>query len=46
MFTVLRQALVLLAALTTITGLLYPLAVYGIAQAVFPHQANASLLLD
>jgi K+-transporting ATPase ATPase C chain len=39
-----RQAIVLLLLLTTITGLAYPFAVTGIAQLVFPHQANGSLI--
>lgn len=42
--SVLRPALVLFAVLTLVTGLLYPLLVTGVAQAVFPHQANGSLV--
>jgi len=40
-----RPALVVLALLTLVTGVAYPLIVTGIAQVVFPAQANGSLIL-
>lgn len=44
MMTHLRPALVMLALMVGLTGLAYPLAMTGIAQSVFPAQANASLI--
>lgn len=39
-----RPALALLILLTVLTGIVYPLAVTGLAQAMFPYQANGSLM--
>jgi len=40
-----RAAVVSLVALTVLTGVIYPLIVTGMAQAVFPSQANGSLIV-
>ena len=39
-----RPAIVLTALMFALTGLAYPAAMTGIAQLVFPHQANGSLI--
>ena len=40
-----RPAVVILIVLTVVTGVVYPLLVTGIAQVVFPTQANGSLIV-
>jgi potassium-transporting ATPase KdpC subunit len=45
MLTHVRAALVSLALFTIVTGLAYSAIVTGIAQLVFPHQANGSLIV-
>jgi K+-transporting ATPase ATPase C chain len=44
MLNELRPALVLVLVLAALTGLAYPLTMTGIAQLIFPRQANGSLI--
>lgn len=44
MISTLRPALVLFAALTVATGVIYPVAVTSATQALFPHQAAGSMI--
>lgn len=46
MIRTLRQAVACIVVFTVITGVIYPLIVTGVAQLVFPRQANGSLLID
>lgn len=46
MKTLLRPAVSLFVLLTAVTGIAYPLAVTGIAQAVFPAEAAGSLIVQ
>jgi len=42
---VIRPALVSLIVLTILTGMIYPLAVTGLAQLIFPEEANGSIIV-
>ena len=41
----LKPAIVILALLTLLTGMVYPLVLTGLAQAIFPSRANGSLVV-
>ncbi len=45
MFKHVRPAIMSLILLTALTGIVYPLVVTGIAQVLFPRQANGSLIV-
>jgi len=44
MFIMIRNALMSLLLFTVLTGFIYPFAVTGLAQLIFPNQANGSII--
>jgi len=46
MKALIRPAISLFVVLTVVTGVVYPLAVTGVAKAAFPYQASGSLILQ
>lgn len=46
MLKMLRQSVVALVALGVVVGVIYPLAVTGISQAFFPHEAGGSMIIQ
>ena len=46
MFSQFKPAFIILCLLTLVTGVIYPLTVTAVAQVIFPHQANGSLIVQ
>ncbi|NPV91862.1 MAG: potassium-transporting ATPase subunit KdpC [Firmicutes bacterium] len=42
----LKTGLIMLVVMTLVLGIVYPLVVYGLAQVLFPQQANGSLVIQ
>lgn len=45
MLRIIRQSIACLIVMTLLLGIVYPLVVTGLAQAVFPHRANGSVIV-
>jgi potassium-transporting ATPase KdpC subunit len=45
MLSEIKPAILITVILTLITGVLYPFAITGLSQVLFPHQANGSLIM-